>query len=56
MIDFSREGDIIHAMKVECLARNTINALQIADTLSAKGVGLIFHDLGNVDINSDVGE
>jgi len=55
MIDFSREGDIIHVMKVDRLACNTINALQIADTLSAKGSGLVFHDLGNVDINSDVG-
>lgn len=55
MIDFSREGDTIHVMKVDRLARNTIDALQIADTLAAKGAGLVFHDLGNVDINSDVG-
>lgn len=55
MLEFSREGDAIHVMKVDRLARNTIDALQIADTLSAKGAGLVFHDLGNVDINSDVG-
>ena len=55
LIDFSREGDIIHVMKVDRLARNTIDALQIADSLAQKGAGLVFHDLGNVDINSDVG-
>lgn len=55
MIDFAREGDTIHVMKVDRLARNTIDALQIADKLAQKGTGLVFHDLGNVDINSDVG-
>ncbi len=42
-------------MKVDRLARNTIDALQIADSLAPKGSGLVYHDLGNVDINSDVG-
>ncbi|PST98685.1 resolvase/integrase Bin [Photobacterium gaetbulicola] len=55
LIEYAREGDTIHVMKVDRLARNTIDALQIADTLAAKGAGLVFHDLGNVDINSDVG-
>ncbi|MCG7587906.1 recombinase family protein [Photobacterium sp. OFAV2-7] len=55
MIDFSREGDVIHVMKVDRLARNTIDALNIADTLAKKGAGLVFHDLGDVDINSDIG-
>ena len=55
MIDFSRDGDVIHVMKVDRLARNTIDALQISDQLAKKGAGLIFHDLGNIDINSDVG-
>lgn len=55
MLDFAREGDTIYVMKVDRLARNTIDALQIADQLSQKGAGLVFHDLGNVDINSDVG-
>lgn len=36
------------------IARN-IDALNIADTLSNKGAGLVFHDLGDVDINSDIG-
>ncbi len=42
-------------MKVDRLARNTIDALQIADSLAPKEAGLVYHDLGNVDINSDVG-
>ncbi len=46
MIDFSRDGDVIHVMKVDRLARNTIDALQISDQLAKKGAGLIFHDIG----------
>lgn len=42
-------------MKVDRLARNTIDALNIADTLVNKDTGLVFHDLGGVDINSDIG-
>lgn len=55
MINFARNGDTIHVMKVDRLARNTIDALTIADKLKSKGVGLIFQDLSGVDINSDVG-
>ena len=55
MIDFARAGDTIHVMKVDRLARNTIDALTIADKLKSKNVGLIFQDLSGVDINSDVG-
>lgn len=55
LIDFAREGDVIHVTKVDRIARNTIDALQIADLLSKKGAGLVFHDLGDLDINSDVG-
>jgi DNA invertase Pin-like site-specific DNA recombinase len=55
LLDFAREGDTIHVMKVDRLARNTIDALNIADTLFNKGAGLVFHDLGDVDINSDIG-
>lgn len=55
MLDFAREGDSIHVMKVDRIARNTIDALQIADKLAQKGTGLVFHDLGDIDINSDVG-
>lgn len=55
MLDFSREGDVIHVMKTDRIARSTIDALQIADKLTYKKVGLILHDLGDVDINSDIG-
>jgi len=55
MLDFARTGDTIHVMKVDRLARNTIDALTIADQLKANGVGLVFQDLSGVDINSDVG-
>ena len=55
LIDFAREGDVVHVAKVDRIARNTIDALQIADQLANKGAGLVFHDLGDLDINSDVG-
>lgn len=55
MLDYVREGDTVVAMKVDRLARSTIDALVIADQLQAKGCGLVLKDLGEVDINSDVG-
>lgn len=55
LIDFARKGDVVHVMKVDRLARNTIDALQLADKLAEKGVGLICHDLAELDINSDIG-
>jgi DNA invertase Pin-like site-specific DNA recombinase len=55
MINYVREGDIVHVTKVDRIARNTVDALKIADQLQAKGVGIIFHDLGDININSDVG-
>ncbi|MGF1849363.1 recombinase family protein [Vibrio lentus] len=55
LLDFAREGDVIHVTKVDRIARNTIDALQIADQLAQKKAGLVFHDLGDLDINSDVG-
>jgi len=54
-IDFSREGDVIHVTKLDSLARNTLDALSIADQLESKGVGLILHDIASIDINSPVG-
>ncbi|PCH96404.1 MAG: resolvase [Gammaproteobacteria bacterium] len=55
MLTFARCGDTIFVMKVDRLARNTRDALRIADQLKEKGVGLVFQDLSGVDINSDVG-
>lgn len=55
MINFARDGDSIYVTKVDRLARNTIDALKISDQLMEKNVGLVFLDLGGVDINSDVG-
>ncbi|WP_252180423.1 recombinase family protein [Endozoicomonas sp. 4G] len=54
-IEFAREGDTIVVAKVDRIARRTVDALEIADKLRAKGVGLRCLDLGDVDINSDVG-
>ena len=56
MLNFVREGDVIHVTKVDRLARNTLDALKIAEQLQAMKVGLIFHDLGNIDINSEIGK
>lgn len=55
LLDFARDGDVIHVTKVDRIARNTIDALKIADQLAQKNAGLVFHDLGDLDINSDVG-
>ena len=55
MINYVREGDIVHVTKVDRIARNTVDALKIADKFQIKDVGIIFHDLGEIDINSDVG-
>lgn len=55
LLEFCREGDEIHVTKVDRLARNTLDALQIADRLKSKQVGLYCHDLGDIDINSDIG-
>lgn len=55
MMAFARSGDVIHVTKTDRLARSTIDALQIADKLEAEGVGLVLHDLGDININSDCG-
>ncbi|MGI2026154.1 recombinase family protein [Endozoicomonas acroporae] len=54
-MSYCREGDTLVVMKVDRLARNTVDALKIADKLKFKGVGLKCLDLGDTDINSDVG-
>jgi DNA invertase Pin-like site-specific DNA recombinase len=55
MIRFARKDDVVHVMKLDRLARNVRDALDIADQLQAKGAGLVIHDIGGMDINSDVG-
>lgn len=55
MLSCATRGDVVYVMKLDRLARNTADALSIADTLKEKGVGLICMDLGTVDINSDIG-
>lgn len=55
MIEFAREGDIVYVTKVDRIARNTIDALTIAKQFRSKKVGMVFQDLGGVDINSDIG-
>tara|TARA_R110000772_G_C13309004_1_gene439695 strand:- start:11557 stop:11955 length:399 start_codon:yes stop_codon:yes gene_type:complete len=55
-MDFARAGDVIHVTKTDRLARSTIDALQIARKLEAQGCGLVLHDLGDTDINSNVGK
>ncbi|NQY35424.1 MAG: recombinase family protein [Alteromonadaceae bacterium] len=55
MMGFARAGDVIHITKTDRLARSTIDTLQIADKLNEQEVGLVLHDLGDININSDVG-
>ena len=55
LINFVREGDTVVVMKLDRLARNTIDALKIADQLKTKHVALEIRDLGGVDVNSETG-
>ncbi|MDN3652322.1 recombinase family protein [Thalassotalea ponticola] len=55
LMSFAREGDTIIVTKTDRLARNTIDALTIAKQLKDNGIGLKLLDLGDVDINSDLG-
>ncbi|HPE80108.1 MAG TPA: recombinase family protein [Gammaproteobacteria bacterium] len=55
LLRFARKGDTVHVTKLDRLARNAKDAIEIADQLQAKGAGLVIHDIGGVDINSDVG-
>jgi len=41
MLDFAREGDIIYVESISRLARNTLDLLNIVDTLRIKNVGLV---------------
>jgi len=55
LLSFVREGDVVIVTKTDRIARNTLDALKIADDLAAKSVGLKLLDLGDMDINSDIG-
>lgn len=55
MLDYVREGDVVVATKTDRIARNARDALDIADFLNEKDVGFKLLDLGDVDINSDMG-
>ncbi len=55
MIDYARDGDQVICTKTDRIARDTIHALQIADSLKEKGVGFKLLDLGDTDINSNMG-
>lgn len=56
MIEYVREGDTVIVMKLDRLARNTIDALQIAQKLESKQVALKIMDIGDgIDITSGVG-
>lgn len=55
MLDHVRPGDVVHVTKLDRLARSAKDALEIADQLRSKQAGLVVHDLGNLDITSDVG-
>ena len=50
-----RSGDEVIVTKLDRLARNTVDALNIADKLKELGVALRFMDLDSVDINSTMG-
>lgn len=55
LLDHVRSGDVVHVTKLDRLARSAKDALWIADHLKDKGAGLVVHDLGGMDITSDVG-
>lgn len=56
MIDYVREGDTVIVMRLDRLARNTIDALNIAKQLKEKQVVLKIMDIGgDTDINSGAG-
>ncbi|NQZ56063.1 MAG: recombinase family protein [Lentisphaeraceae bacterium] len=55
MLNFAREGDSVVVVKLDRAFRDVRQALETADYLKAKGVGLRLMDLGGVDVNSDSG-
>ncbi|NWK86221.1 recombinase family protein [Raoultella terrigena] len=46
MMEYLREGDTLHVHEISRLARNTANLLSIVDTLTKRGVAILFHKEG----------
>lgn len=46
MMDYAREGDVIHCHELSRLGRNTKDLLDIIETLKGKGVRVKFHKEG----------
>ncbi|MEG0969448.1 MAG: recombinase family protein, partial [Pseudomonas sp.] len=49
MLEWVREGDIVHVTKLDRLARNTRHLLEVSEYLQAKGVAL---NILNIGINT----
>lgn len=56
MLRFVREGDTVVVTKTDRIARNSRDALNIADQLKEKKVGFKLLDLQGIDINSEIGD
>ncbi len=57
MLDYAREGDTIIVLKLDRLARNTIDALNIIEELTAKGVSIKIMDIGEgQDLTKGIGK
>lgn len=56
MLEYVRDGDTVICMKTDRIARDTIHALQIAKQLKDKEVAFKLMDLGDVDLNSTMGQ
>ncbi len=56
LIEYAREGDTVIVMKLDRLARNTVDALQTIDALTSKNVGIKIMDIGDgTDLTTDTG-
>ena len=57
MLDYAREGDTIVVMKLDRLARNTIDALTIINDLTTQDIRIKIMDIGEgQDLTSGVGK
>ncbi len=55
MLEFARQGDVIHIHDFSRLARSTKDLLNIVDTLQSKGVHLVSNK-ENIDTNTPTGK